>query len=184
MCFVFFSIRQPIVQHVCLVCVCLMWALQRTRFCTCRVLSYGSTFYDLVVHCSTYIRSKMKVAYQEPPDGTYARAIMDMSMESRIQKLKDLLDAEGTLGDQERSSLLARRFELFLCIFNGDWKDFERPWHYCNMNCPCGGRRHSELIELAVTLYIEVILGSRPTVPALSRWLKCSKTSRWFLWQS
>lgn len=44
MCFVFFSIRQPIVQHVCLVCVCLMWALQRARFCTCRV------YYVMALH--------------------------------------------------------------------------------------------------------------------------------------
>lgn len=156
-----------------------------TRFCTCRVLSYGSTFYDLVARCADFVRSNIKVIYQQKPHHgvEYNARIIDLTMSSRVHKMTNFLDGQGDGGleQQERKSLLQKRLELFLCIFNGDWNDTVNICHYCNIGCACGGLPQRQIADLAASLYVEVILAGRPTVPALSRWLKCSKTAKWFL---
>lgn len=157
------------------------------RFCICRVLGYGSTFYDLVMRCADYVRANIRIVYGRRVSSTwldYAKTIMQISMPARSRKMTDFLDGQGsgTLNENERGALLQRRLNLFLSIFNGNWKDPNNICHYCGVGCPCGGLKSKDLAELAAGLYVEVLLASRPTVPALSRWMKCAKTSKWFLW--
>ena len=129
------------------------------------------------------------MVYGEPLDSDkeFARQIMNLTMPARLQKMKRAqYDREGDgveLQEAARSSALEQKIELFLCVFNGSWRK-SKPSdlvHYCHLNCRCGGRRGIELGNLAAELYIEVILAGRPSVPALSRWLKCAKTAKWFL---
>ena len=153
------------------------------RFCTCRVLGYGSTFYDLVVHCAEYIRKNMKVVYtpSNPEHIKYAKKILDMTMSVRIAKLKYCLDESGNMTNTKKMSLLQQKVDMFLAILNSNWKSPSSLWHHCTMGCPCGGLPQHQLAEQAANLFVEVVLASKPGVPALSRWLKCSRTARWFL---
>ena len=153
------------------------------RFCACNVLGFGSTFFDLVVHCSSYIRSYMQVVYGKPnPQNLqFAKTIMDLTLPVRLKKLQFQYDDD--LEGSKKQSILEKRTQLFLEIFNGDWKDSSPSGlkHVCRIGCSCGGLDRSKLADLAANLFVEIVLASRPTVPALSRWLKCSKSAKWFL---
>ena len=81
---------------------------------------------------------------------------------------------------EEQSKERMDRIKLFLNIFNSDWKT-ETLVHHCSAYCPCGGRGRPAVAQLAATLFVEIVYFSRPPIPALNRWLKCSATSRWFL---
>lgn len=43
-----------------------------------------------------------------------------------------------------------------------------------------GGASKKELRIMAKLLFCQVVLGSKPQVPALSRWMKCRATAKWF----
>lgn len=138
------------------------------------------------MRCADYVRANIRVVYGRRSSHTcsdYAKTIMQISMPARSRKMTDFLDGQGSgaLNGDERGALLQRRLNLFLSIFNGNWKDPTNICHYCGVGCPCGGLKSKDLAELAAGLYVEVLLASRPTVPALSRWMKCAKTSKWFL---
>ncbi len=65
-------------------------------------------------------------------------------------------------------------------MFNSDWRS-ERIVHHCWLGCPCKSMSKKEVAMKAVAALIGLVFASRPAVPALSRWLKCSETSQWFL---
>ena len=48
------------------------------------------------------------------------------------------------------------------------------------MGCFCNGASRADLGIMAKLLFCQVVLGRKPQVPALSRWLKCRITARWF----
>lgn len=95
-------------------------------------------------------------------------------------------DADGDRLEEEDAEDIKRRhenLEAFKVIFNGDWRNWqvEGLRHYCFLGCQCGCRTELQLKTKAVTLYCSVVMGSRPRVPSLSRWLRCSMTAQWFL---
>lgn len=92
---------------------------------------------------------------------------------------EDVSEAEVS----SKMSALEQKIDRFLVIFNGCWRDSSPNGlvHHCHVGCACGGMRQDELALVASELYIEVMLCGRPSVPALSRWLKCAKTAKWFL---
>ncbi len=147
------------------------------------MLGFGSTFYDVILQCHAYVRSSMRVVYSHPRDCdlAYAKAIMDLTLSVRLRKLQDYYQDQGAM--LEKSSILEKKTKLFLAIFNGNWKDTSRNGllHHCFMGCPCGGLTPAALIQVAADLFVEIVLASKPSVPAVSRWLKCSKSAKWFL---
>ena len=137
------------------------------------VVAYGQTFLDLVLHTAAYIRRHMTVCY-EPANmkhRRFAESVIKLALGKRLQ------------GTQEWRRKLDKRVEAFLTIFNGDWKDWTSGGlkHHCSVRCSCGGLKGPCLGEYAASLYIELVLSSRPPIPALSRWLKCSETAKWFV---
>ena len=70
----------------------------------------------------------------------------------------------------------------FLALFNGDWQDWRTGglWHFCKMGCRCGGASRSEFGARGKLLFCKLVLGRKPHVPALNRWLKCRITAKWF----
>lgn len=154
-------------------------------FCLSNVLSYGSTFYDLVLNSCSIIRSRLRIVHAKPcPENMrFARKIMDITLPVRLKKLHSLYEHQGEGMVDSRKSVLQKRTEMFLTVFNGNWKDTSVNGlvHCCQLGCKCGGLDATSLGNLAADLFAEVVLSSRPTVPALSRWLKCSKSSKWFL---
>ena len=164
--------------------VLIIFILSLFRFCTCNVLGFGSTFYDLVLQCSGYIRRNMRVTHCLPDlnDLKFAKRVMDLTLPVRLRKLQDMYDSEN-LQWKVRVSTLQQRTELFLAVFNSNWKRTSEAdlVHCCFMGCPCGCKSRAEVADLAANLFTEIILASRPVVPALSRWLKCSKSTKWFL---
>ena len=112
----------------------------------------------------------MTVVY-EAPDPAWAMYAHDVT-QLTIKQLQS--DDSGDLNHRRQ------RIKLFLSVFNSDWK---KPTlrHHCCMSCPCGCLPASDLAALAADLYVEIILSSRPPIPALNRWLKCSSTARWFM---
>lgn len=155
------------------------------RFCTCNVLGFGSTFFDLVLQCTSYIEKNMQVVYRRPDDVhlRFAKRIMDLTLPVRLRKLQDMYDSTESPQWKTRISVLEQRTKLFLTVFNSDWTNSSASslQHCCYLGCPCGGLDRRKLAQLAASLFCEIILASRPTVPALSRWLKCSKSTKWFL---
>lgn len=147
------------------------------RFCLSNVIAYGQTFLDLVLHISAYIRNNMKISFEVPDPSwrTYASRVLKMSLSKRLQGAKD----KGAQHRQKLTELMDR----YLVVFNGDWRD-TRPQgltHYCHVQCGCGGLRPEDLAQLASSTFIELAMFSRPPIPALSRWLKCSETAKWYL---
>ena len=124
----------------------------------------------------------MRVVHKRPEtaDLEFSQKIMDLTMPVRLQKLRDFYSQSDLSGVEGKQRLLEQRTELFLNVFNSNWKR-DSLIHCCYMGCPCGGLPGPELASLASELFVEIILSSRPTVPALSRWLKCSKAAKWFL---
>lgn len=161
----------------------LIWVLEQLRLCTCNVLGFGSTFYDVVLHCHAYVKSNLRVVYSHPrgSDLAYAQAIMDLTLSVRLRKLRDYYEDDVSM--LEKCSTLERKTKLFLAIFNGNWKDTSQKGlvHHCFMGCPCGGLTPAALRQVAADLFVEIVLASKPSVPAVSRWLKCSKAAKWFL---
>ena len=148
-----------------------------SRFCLSNVIAYGQTFLDLVLHCANYIRANMKISYEapEPSWQQFGRRIIHISLAKRLQGPHDK--------DNDKRRKLRALIQRFLNIFNGDWKQWDPSdlCHHCHVRCACGGLRRAELADMAATTFIELVLFSRPPIPALSRWLKCSETAKWYL---
>lgn len=147
------------------------------RFCLANVISFGQTYFDLILHCASYIKSKFQVVCGEQPKkewGEFSAAIAKIS----LKQLRSETYSEGDAGSPSASRL--EKIKLFLGIFNGDWRQSEVR-HYCSPGCVCNRVTRERLVELAVSAYVEVVLHSRPPIPALNRWLKCSSTARWYL---
>ena len=85
--------------------------------------------------------------------------------------------------DSELTSTKAARLDLFLEIFNSNWKHtgIQDLKHHCRVGCPCKCVSRTELADLASSLYVELILFGRPPIPALNRWLRCRETAKWYL---
>lgn len=98
--------------------------------------------------------------------GIYARAVVDTCIYGSEEC------------DHEESAAIAQ----FLAIFNGDWRNWSAGGlkHYCKMGCICGGIPLHQLRIMAKVLFAKVVLGRKPQVPALSRWLRCRTTAQWF----
>ena len=143
------------------------------RFCLSNVITYRQTFLDLVNHATIYIKRNIRRVCSPPPTSavSFARAILDLALAKRLNK------------EDGNSTALAIRVQWFLTLFNGDWKDHSKEGlvHHCSVRCPCGCLDISQLAEAASQAYVEIVLASRPPVPALSRWLKCSDTGKWFI---
>lgn len=141
------------------------------------VIAYGQTFLDLVLHVSAYIKTNMQAVYTpvDPAHQRYARAITEIALTKRLH--------QGKGRDNEWSRKFRARIEMFLLLFNGNWKDSRSTAirHHCSMKCKCGGLSQQNLAEAAATVFIELVLCSRPPIPALPRWLKCSETAKWYL---
>lgn len=82
-------------------------------------------------------------------------------------------------GDADSSVHKKELVDYLLLMFNGDWRS-SRIAHYCQLGCRCGCRTKEEVVAKAKAALLGVIFATRPSVPALSRWLKCSKTAKWF----
>ena len=89
-----------------------------------------------------------------------------------LQEYADLCLHGGSAG-------LARKLDDLLTIFNGDWRSSDLT-HHCSLACACGCRNELEVKLAAVRLFSTIIVGCRPPVPALSKWLRCSQAARWF----
>ena len=146
------------------------------RFCLSNVISYGQTFLDLVLHCAGYIRTNMKVSYNPPHADwrKFASRVVQISLSKRLQK-----DSDQSNTRQKLDKLIRK----FLTLFNGNWKDWSPQGlqHHCHVQCECGGLRPHDVAEAAATTFVELVMFSRPPIPALSRWLKCSETAKWYL---
>ena len=78
-----------------------------------------------------------------------------------------------------RETKLAHMVKWLLVIYNGDWRS-PTPIHHCKLGCECKCESPAQLRLKAMTVFVAFVMGSRPAVPALSRWLKCVKTARWY----
>lgn len=132
---------------------------ERLRFCCTNVCHFGQTFLDLSVHAAAHIRANMVIDYEapDPRNAAFARCITNIALPKQTD-----------------------RVELFLAIFNSDWSRRTLK-HHCSLTCKCGGLSPPALAQLAATLWTEIIMCKRPPVPALSRWLRCADTARWFV---
>ena len=150
----------------CLICA---WAPVLLRFCISNVLNFGTSFFDLVLQCTELIENSIRVSFEPPSPSNmkFAKDMLQAAMEGRRK-----LNLHGSEHPESRQA------SLFLSIFNGNWKS-NVITHHCSYECPCKGSR--SLGKLAGEVFAEVVLGARPTVPALSRWLKCASTAKWFL---
>ena len=148
------------------------------RFCCSNVLAYGQTFLDLVLHTSTYIKTHMQVVYSTP-DSSWKRHASSIMQRTHLDKSNQ---AEAAT-DSELTSTKAARLDLFLEIFNSNWKHTgtQDLKHHCRVGCPCKCVSRTELADLASSLYVELILFGRPPIPALNRWLRCRETAKWYL---
>ena len=142
--------------------------MSQCRFCLSNVLSFGTTFFDLVLQCTQIIETGIQVSYEptSPADLAFSKAMLKIAFSGRR---KQDLDDDASMNKQTK---------LFLQIFNGNWKS-RSIVHHCSFQCPCKGTR--DLGKLAGELFAAVALGARPVVPALSRWLKCASTAKWYL---
>ena len=146
------------------------------RFCMSNVVAYGQTFLDLVLHIAAYIKRYMTVSY-EPASMThrrFAESVVKLALGKRLR---------GGDDKSEWRRKLDERIQTFLNIFNGDWKVWSPGGlkHHCSIRCSCGGMKGPELGSYAASLFTELVLCSRPPIPALSRWLKCSETAKWYV---
>ena len=121
-----------------------------------------------------HIKTSMQISY-DPPDpanGRYAKSIL---------KIAGCCSSELEDSDESREAKARRkeRLDLFLAIWNGDWRN-PVPTHHCSVYCACGGCGSDKVAELAANLYIEIALSSKPRIPALNRWLRCLDTARWY----
>lgn len=144
------------------------------RFCMSNVIAYGQTFLDLVLHVGAYIRQNIRISY-DPPNAKrhrFAQSVVHLALAKQFAK-----------PDSEWKRKFLRKINLFLLLFNGNWKNWDRAGlvHHCSITCPCGGLRRQALADKAAECYVEIVLCSRPPIPALSRWLKCSETAKWYL---
>ena len=132
-------------------------------------MGYGQTFLDLMLAAAVVIKSNIRIEYTEarPKDRKFAEAIMRLC---HIGQVRDDSSHEHQTKRQERR-------ELFLRIFNGNWRSTTIT-HHCSMYCPCSGASKEKLGDLAAGLYAEFILSSKPRIPALNRWLRCADTSK------
>lgn len=138
------------------------------------VIAYGQTFLDLVLHTGAYIKQNIQISYDppNPEHHRFAKSVVRLALTKKLAKL-----------DNEWKAKLLRKIDRFLLIFNGNWKNWSKSGliHHCSVRCPCGGLNKQILGDMAATSYVEMILCSRPPIPALSRWLKCAETSKWYL---
>ena len=143
------------------------------------MLNFGTVFYDLVVKCADVIQKRIQVSYDPPSDAdrSFAKTMMKLSHAAR-KKAKLLGNDDDDDDDDNDSTLDAETLQKFLNIFNGNWKS-SIITHHCSVLCPCNGTKN--IGKLAGELFAQVILGARPVVPALSRWLKCAATAKWFM---
>ena len=167
--------------------VCLSWVSHLSTWTT-QVLHMqcaGVWFYILrccsSLPCIREIQFARGVLASPCSDLAYAQAIMDLTLSVRLRKLRDYYEDDVSM--REKCSTLERKTNLFLAIFNGNWKDTSQKGlvHHCFMGCPCGGLTPAALRQVGADLFVEIVLASKPSVPAVSRWLKCSKSAKWFL---
>ena len=105
-------------------------------------------------------------------DHEYAQEVVNLSL-PYLRRVEDL-DATGS------GQRLAQKIKWLLTIFNGNWRS-KRLVHHCSILCDCGCSDPQEVRFRAVAIYTGFVLGSRPPIPALSKWCKCGLTARWFL---
>ena len=110
--------------------------------------------------------------------GQYAKAVLHRCSSAHNDNDSD--------SDEEVASANGRKAataQAFADVFNGNWRDWteEGLVHYCFLGCQCGCRTTEELKSKAASLFCIFVMASRPKVPALSRWLRCSDTTKWFL---
>lgn len=143
-------------------------SVSKPRFCMANVISYGQTFLDLVMHSAAYIRQHLHVEYGDvnPSHAAYSARLVKLALKSRLRA---------------DTGALWKKAEQFLTIFNGDWRDWSTKGllHVCSMHCRCG-YTGGGLAEQAASIYVELVLSSKPPIPALSRWLRCGETAKWF----
>lgn len=148
-------------------------------FCSAKVLHAGNTFFDLITHVANEILENMEVVYGQNPqssaDQQYAESVLALAYPVWI--LNDDLD-DDDLEKHRRRRILKEKLGWLKLIFNGDWRGPLR--HYCRLGCPCACGSAQAVRQKAVIVFLDVVLGARPSVPALSRWCKCSKTATWF----
>ncbi|CAJ1340642.1 unnamed protein product, partial [Effrenium voratum] len=105
-----------------------------------------------------------------PANLEYAKSVVSLA----LPYLESL-----TAVDDSAHSVLSQKLQWLLVFFNGDWRS-DTITHHCSVRCPCGSRSAQEAKQKAATVYVCIVLGSRPPVPALAKWLKCGQTARWF----
>ncbi len=114
----------------------------------------------------------MSVPRPSEENQRYAREMVNLSL-PYLHRIEEL-DSDGS------DLRLAQKIHWLLLIFNGNWRS-TRLVHHCSLSCQCGCSSPSEVRYRAVAIYTGFVLGSRPPIPALSKWCKCGLTARWFL---
>ena len=132
-------------------------------------IGYGIIHHQTLCFKRTFIFVLVCLLRADPRNVDYATSVVELA----LPYLKTLDDLEGKPG------ITAKRLQWLKLIFNGDWRS-ERVVHHCHLGCPCGSRNGYEVKLKATAIYTSFILGTRPPVPALSKWLKCGQTARWF----
>ena len=110
----------------------------------------------------------------KPADRTYAEGIVNLSLPF-FHMLEDVHE-----DDKSSKASLKQRLDWLLTMFNGDWTS-STIIHYCSVRCACGCKNPREVRMKATAVFVGMVLGSRPPVPAVSKWGKVGQTARWFL---
>lgn len=128
-----------------------------------------------------FLHAYMREQYQITLIVAFARPGWQPDPEAERHKLAVLqqtfLKGTGPAVDRDPGPLQERAAALLL-MANGDWRG--PLTHWCSLACPCKGNPHmvKTLLWLAIT---DVLFSRIPTVPALSRWTKCSAASRFYV---
>ncbi len=77
------------------------------------------------------------------------------------------------------SDMRQDRAQFLLRMDNGDWSEKKFVTHYCRLGCGC--QNEQEALCKTVLAIAQVVMSSRPKVPALSRWTTCLNAARFFM---
>ena len=140
-------------------------------FCTTNVLlsapQSGNVWLDLQTMAMRLVHERFRVVYSppNPEHNKFSELVVKMT-------LLDGLDASDVQSARTRD--LAAQL---LRIFNGDWTSLQI-YHHCKLGCGC----LSELDSLAraKAAVAEVLFSRKPSIPAISRWTSCVKSSRFY----
>jgi hypothetical protein len=110
---------------------------------------------------------------QLSPDPAY-RVYAEQLLSVTYLRQKDVDDG---LTDSDRR----QRATALVSIFNSDWRDWTLAGFKHHRQLGDGFASDSEIKVRAFAAIMDVVFSRRPTIPSVSRWTKCTQTSRWFV---